>query len=96
MKIAIIGGRDFSDYDLLKNTLNEFINNKSFLSAIISGGAKGADLLAEKYANELGTEIVTYLPDYKRYGRAATLVRNTQIIEHSAIRKATKFSLCTF
>lgn len=43
MNIAIVGGRDSNDYDLLKKTLNNFIENKSFLNAIVSGGAEGAN-----------------------------------------------------
>lgn len=85
MNIAIVGGRDFNDYDLLKNTLNNYIENKSFLSAIVSGGAKGADTLAEKYAEEIGVEMIVFPPNYEKYGRLATLHRNTEIIVASDI-----------
>jgi len=85
MNIAIVGGRDFNDYDLLKNTLNNYIENKSFLNAIVSGGAKGADTLAEKYTEELGVEMIIFRPDYKKFGRLAALHRNTEIIENSDI-----------
>ncbi|MBS1571972.1 MAG: DUF2493 domain-containing protein [Bacteroidetes bacterium] len=85
MNIGIVGGRDFNDYDLLKKTLDAYIENKSFLTAIVSGGAKGTDTLAEKYAKELGVDMVVYRPDYKKFGRLAALARNTQIIEHSDV-----------
>lgn len=85
MNIAIVGGREFTDYDLLRKTLNNYIENKSFLNALVSGGAKGADTLAEKYAAELDVEMIVYRPDYKKYGRLAALHRNTQIIEASDI-----------
>lgn len=85
MNIGIVGGRDFNDYDLLKKTLNAYIENKSFLTAIVSGGAKGTDTFAEKYAQELGVEMIVYRPDYKKFGRGAALARNTQIIEHSDV-----------
>ena len=65
MNIGIVGGRNFNDYDLLKKTLDAYIENKSFLTAIVSGGATGADTLAEKYAQELGVEMIVYRPDYK-------------------------------
>ena len=86
MNIAIVGGRDFSDYELLKTKLTEFIreNNESEHS-IVSGGAKGADALAEKFASETNLEIIVFKPDYKRYGRGATIVRNTQIIENADV-----------
>lgn len=85
MNIAIVGGRDFDDYDLLKKTLNNFIENKSFLNAIVSGGAKGADTLAEKYAAELQVDMIVYKPNHKKHGRLAALHRNTEIIETSDI-----------
>ncbi|UOE39715.1 DUF2493 domain-containing protein [Chryseobacterium oryzae] len=85
MNIAIVGGRDFNDYDLLKKTLNKFIENKSFLNAIVSGGALGADKLAEKYAAELQVDMIVYKPNHKKHGRLAALYRNTEIIEASDI-----------
>lgn len=85
MNIGIVGGRTFNDYDLLKKTLDAFIENKSSLTAIVSGGASGADTLAEKYANELEVDMIVYRPDYKKIGRLAALARNTQIIEHSDV-----------
>jgi len=39
--IAIVGSRDFNDYEVLKTEMNKFDIEK-----IVSGGAKGSDLLA--------------------------------------------------
>jgi len=78
MKIAIIGSRDFNDYELLANTLN-----KLDITLIISGGAKGADGLAERYALEHSIETLIYKPDYKLYNRGAPLKRNLQIVDES-------------
>lgn len=85
MNIAIVGGRDFNNYDILKNTLQNFIESGNLPSAIVSGGAKGADSLAEKFASEFNLEMIVFQPDYKRFGRGATSIRNTQIIENSDI-----------
>ena len=85
LKCAIVGGRDFDDYEFMRKVLNEKFDNISFVEAIVSGGAKGADTLAERYAKELGLPMIVYKPDYKRYGRGAALVRNTQIIENSDV-----------
>ncbi len=84
MKIAIVGGRDFNDYELLTTKLNEFKNEKC-IDYIISGGAKGADTLAERFASENNLDILVFKPDYKKYGRGATIVRNTQIIENADV-----------
>lgn len=86
MNIAIVGGRDFVDYELLKNELVKFIDeNEISPDAIFSGGAKGADSLAEKFAAENGFEMVVYKPEYEKFGRDACHARNTQIVEHSDV-----------
>ena len=49
MRIAIIGSRTFNDYELLQETLE---NYKDQISVIVSGGARGADTLGERWAKE--------------------------------------------
>lgn len=77
MKVAIIGSRGFDDYELLKKELS-----KHEISLIISGGAKGADSLAEKFADEHNIEKLIFKPEYQIYGKKATFVRNQQIVEN--------------
>jgi hypothetical protein len=77
MKIAVIGSRTFDDYNLLRKTLDDIAG----ISTIISGGAKGADSLAEQWATEKGIETVVYKPAWAKYGRRAGGVRNRLIIE---------------
>ena len=86
MKIAIVGGRDFNDYEFLEKELAKFIEeNNISLNSIVSGGAKGADTLAEKFATEMDVEMIVFKPDFEKFGRGATLARNTQIIENSDV-----------
>jgi len=98
MKIAVIGSRNFNNYQLLKNTLDKY---KEKCELIISGGAKGADKLAEKYAEENGIETKIFKPNWKRYGKGAGLIRNRQIVENADLiiafwdgkSKGTEFSV---
>jgi hypothetical protein len=53
------------------------------VSEIISGGASGADKLAERYAEEQDLPMTVIRPDYKTYDRAAPLIRNSQIVAES-------------
>ena len=78
MKLAVVGSRTFNDYRLLKKVVSRF--NPSI---IISGGAKGADALAERYARESGLLLVVFKPEWKRFGRAAGPVRNKKIVKEA-------------
>lgn len=96
MKVAVIGSRGFTNYDLLKNELDKYT-----ISMIISGGAIGADKLAEKYAKENNIKTQIIYPDWNTYGRGAGLIRNKDIVNESDIviafwdgtSKGTKFSI---
>lgn len=86
MNIAIIGSRNFTDYELMSSTiLSYFIENELNKITIVSGGAKGADTLAEKFAMENHLEITVFKPDWKKFGKRAGFLRNTIIIENSDI-----------
>ena len=78
MKIAVVGSRNFTDKVLLEN---ELIEIKNQIELIISGGASGADTLAENWAKENNIPTLIIKPDWKTYGRSAGIVRNKQIIE---------------
>lgn len=78
MIVAVVGSRNFNDYMLLQSVLDEFcLNNK--VTKLVSGGARGADKLAERYAAERKLEIEVLVPDWKT-GRGAGLARNTEIV----------------
>ena len=79
-RVIIAGGRYFSDYELLKEKCDEFLQGKTDEEiVIVSGHASGADSLGERYAQERGYQIETYPADWKKYGRAAGPVRNEQM-----------------
>jgi hypothetical protein len=61
--IAVVGGRDFKDYDLMKQVLDKVNPRK-----IISGGARGADILAEQYCKEHNIDNVIYRPNWDLCG----------------------------
>lgn len=80
MDVAIVGGRDFDDYEQFKSCVN---GEKIKFKSIISGGARGVDTLAERYAKEIGVPLKIYWPDWTKHGKAAGPIRNRQIIESS-------------
>jgi hypothetical protein len=50
---------------------------------IVSGGAKGIDTFAENYAKLNNIPFTIFPPEYNKYGRIATFVRNQQIVDAS-------------
>lgn len=81
-KLVVAGGRDFSDYDLLKCKLDRLLANKKDI-VIVCGGAKGADALGEKYAMERGYIIQYFLADWDTHGKSAGYKRNKQMAMNS-------------
>lgn len=79
MKIAIVGSRSFDDYEYLKKTLIWFCEVET-IDRIISGGAKGADTLAKRYAAEHAIPLKEHLPNWNLYGKSAGFIRNKLIV----------------
>ena len=76
MKIAVIGSRDFADYQMLCDVMK----NYQHATHIISGGARGADSLAAKYAKSHDVELIEFIPDWE-IGKHAGHIRNQDIID---------------
>ena len=79
MKVAVVGSRSVDDSHYL--TLCETMPIGA--STIISGGARGADALAKRYAAESNLYYEEYIPEYERYGRGAPMHRNRQIVDRA-------------
>lgn len=82
MKIAVIGSRTFDNYELLCKSLDTFYPK---ITQIISGGALGADSLAERFAKEQGISTLIFKPDWEKYGKVAGFIRNKDIVESADI-----------
>lgn len=82
-KVIIAGSRGFSNYKLLKEKCNRFLREKRKDSnvIIVSGHARGADTLAEKYAQDEGFSLEIYPAQWKKYGKGAGFRRNEQMAE---------------
>lgn len=78
MKLAVIGSKDFSDYNLLKSILNK----EKEIEQIISGGAKGADSLVRKYAHGNNIKFLEFSPNYEKNGNEAKHIRDRLIVEN--------------
>ena len=75
MKIAVVGSRNVNISDI-----SRYIPE---CEEIVSGGAIGVDFCAAEYAKENGIKLTVFLPQYERYGRAAPIVRNIEIVDYA-------------
>ena len=75
MKIAIIGSRN-----IVVDNVSEYVSDGD---EIVSGCATGIDSCAAEYAKNNGLKLTEFLPQYERYGRAAPIVRNREIVDYA-------------
>lgn len=79
MRLIIAGSRDFNNYDFLEKEVLKFIKNvreEKEIVEIISGCARGADKLGEIFADKFSLTKHLMPADWKKYGRAAGMIRN--------------------
>ena len=74
MKVAVIGSRN-----LIVADLENYLPKDT--TEIVSGGARGIDTCARKYATDNKLKLKEFLPNYNLYGKSAPLKRNIEIIE---------------
>jgi hypothetical protein len=82
-RIVIAGCRDYNNYEEAEEFIDLCVSSFAGKDniVIVSGGAKGADMLGERYASERGFAIERYNADWKTYGRKAGPMRNNQMAE---------------
>jgi len=84
MKAAIVGSRTFNDYSQLHWVLDK-LRVMFSIDGFVSGGAKGADRLAEIYASTCKIPIEVIKPNWEEHGKSAGFIRNAEIINAADI-----------
>lgn len=82
VRVIIAGSRDFNDYNLLKENVKNILKDYDNVE-IISGTAKGADFLGEKYAKENNIKLKQFPAQWNLYGKQAGYIRNKQMAKYS-------------
>jgi len=80
MKVLVCGSRDFNDYKKMKEVLDSEYHYGRGFSTVIEGEARGADLLARRYAEEHGLDVLPFPADWDTHGKAAGPIRNAQML----------------
>ena len=82
-RIVVAGTRDFEDYDIAREFIDNCIINikEEFELVFVSGGCRGADMLGERYAKEYGYKIERHPANWELYGRSAGPRRNKEMAQ---------------
>jgi len=82
VRLIVAGTRTFKDYQHLERTLDKLLANlmkQGKTIEIVSGGARGADLLGELYAINRGLALRRIPAEWERFGKAAGHIRNQKM-----------------
>ena len=85
MRVGIVGSRNFTDKRLMLEAFGDYTIGEGYIT-IISGGAIGADALAQELAADTESACIEHLPDREKYGwPKAAFERNSLIVEDSDV-----------
>jgi hypothetical protein len=84
IRIIIAGSRNFTDYDLLKSKMDQLCSErKPSEIEVVSGAARGADQLGERWAEERGIAVKRFPAQWDTYGRSAGYRRNLEMAQYA-------------
>lgn len=76
--LLIASSRDFNNYDLLCYYMSLILKNNK-IDKIMSGGARGADSLAQRYADEHNIPFQLFPANWDLHGKSAGYIRNVEM-----------------
>ena len=79
-RALVCGGREYDDYTRLKKALNAIHADRPF-AVVITGGAPGADRMAEAWAKRQGIPTIRMEANWSRFGRKAGPMRNQWMVD---------------
>jgi len=80
MRTIIAGSRSITDLAVVEKAVKD---SGFAITEVVSGGARGVDRLGEKLANDCGLPCAVFPAEWKRYGKRAGFLRNSQMAEYA-------------
>jgi predicted Rossmann-fold nucleotide-binding protein len=81
LRILVCGGRDFDESRAVYRALDRVFAERG-VATLIHGAARGADTLAERWAEDKGgIEVLAFPADWERDGKAAGPIRNQRMLD---------------
>lgn len=81
----ICGGREFRDAAWMTDHI-AYVRDRDAQqgdeTVVVTGGARGADKLAESVAHELGLKVISIPAEWDRYGKSAGYKRNQRMARY--------------
>ena len=74
--LLIAGTRTYTDYQEFSVMTDWILRDVKMPIAIVSGGAAGADAMAERYAKERGYGLYVFPAYWDKFGKSAGAIRN--------------------
>lgn len=78
-RILVTGGRDYANREILFRILDA-AHASNPIDALIHGAARGADTLAQEWADDRGVCCLPFPADWKIDGKAAGPIRNARML----------------
>lgn len=80
MKTIIAGSRTIEDYDIV---LAAILASNFDITEVVSGTAKGVDILGERFAEDIEIAIKKFPADWDKYGKRAGYIRNEEMADYA-------------
>lgn len=88
MRVIVCGPRDWTDEELVNDVLSAELSPED---VVITGGCKGVDSIAAKWAFEACARSAVYQADWKSHGKSAGPRRNQAMIDTGQAQEVIAF-----
>lgn len=81
LRVLVCGGRNYDDLGAVWGQLDAWHALQGPIAVVIHGGARGADMLGEKWAISNNVRHMSFKPDWDQFGPAAGPIRNKRMLD---------------
>lgn len=82
MKLIVAGSRTINDLEVVRDAVDTFIRTYGDVTEIVSGNAYGVDQLGLQVARDLEIRKRRFIPDWRKNGRRAGILRNIEMADY--------------
>jgi hypothetical protein len=88
VRVVIAGSRTLDHKETyylreLEKLVEKFETDHGTITQVVSGTARGPDLVGERWALENGIHIMRFAPNWKKFGKAAGPMRNVEMGQYA-------------